>query len=1328
MAKSCVYIPLNEDGSENKVFSEALKISDRNTAKLIWAISQTDELKSKVGKENMSLKDLDGLVDFKDIFSNEDYAKYIIYKEGLSDELFSSIQNASRVSYQLLEKYTDYVPKIQKTNDGYKIYMVNKTSDSVLEYGKSLALKSLNDKLIAYLNALGFDANINETDESYFDPANAFENADNLKIVISLAKGKKGEYDLAEEFGHFLAAGFRNHPIAQRLFNSITDDVVEIILGDSYEQYYNKYNGDSEQLKLEAIGKAIAQNLLIKENILSDVSYVSDRYLKAINNNLKKGDESQIDVFISETNQIIQEFISDVMDNDLNNLEYFSKEDLVASSKLYSLSKEQLDNIDKKTNEIIRIVTKRLKLIENKHDLAKSDLNAYNLMKKELDRKKYVQTILNYLSYCNSDCENIETKLKSLNSKQSDSIVDQKNICSLIVEIDTVVTAYYKTLRDLTDIKSDLLEEASEEDAAQIVELSRNLSERLFLLDKIRKESQVAVLTKILKPYWQDDIKWGKMQAPLKLQDVLESGLGDINGFTRLTQSLGDMSDVMLQMADNFYKDVSNDRDKEIFDLRQRLGIIQQRYTSQTGSTDTSFMYEKNKDGKLTGMLISPYDYNRWYSERQIEKNRLRKKYTKGEETTQEEWEEINLGLRDWEMSHTKVISYKTKNQYGKTVVVEEKVPIYESDVLQKLDSAQLEYYNEWIELKKQFDMLLPKRVRKLYRAPQKKIDLKDAVLKGVNAKKIIKRTKDRFVSSIDDIDFGEDGLDKNGFYVVQDIAGQRVKKVPIYYNVMLGDEMDLLDTNATDVMMSYGAMALNYKYMNTVADIFDTMLLQFKDREIKQNVGYRKLFERFKFHGDPYQTDAIKHGFETQEYIKLKNYIDKNIYGRSKEIEKITIGNTEINYGKIGDVLKEYATHVGLGFNAFSSMSNVSMGAIQNMLLCFGTSLFGDTRASAIKNLLNATRKYYELLPGGLMETYNDKKSNKLNLIIQKFDPLEDLYRETGETSFNNNIAQKIVGKFNPLIGMSAGEHVLHCVPAIAILMNTKVYDNGNKISLFDALEVTDKEITMANGSKEKYSTLSLKKGITKEDGTDFTDNDLFKIKLLIQEAAHKAHGAYGDIDKGDAHRHVLGRLLLQFRQWMPAFYHNRFQSERFNLKTGQTEEGYYRTAAKFLMGSFIDHGRLKFNIISNWKNLTKEQKLSIYHAATETSILYSILLLLGALGKPDKDDPWYVSMLKYNLYRLKTELGATAPTSPDFISSIRTILKSPMASVNQLDVLFDLFNFSDLFRTVKSGKYEGWNRYARTIYKATPYVPVTQKAYRFINGDIDPFKPFIN
>ena len=387
--------------------------------------------------------------------------------------------------------------------------------------------------------------------------------------------------------------------------------------------------------------------------------------------------------------------------------------------------------------------------------------------------------------------------------------------------------------------------------------------------------------------------------------------------------------------------------------------------------------------------------------------------------------------------------------------------------------------YDKIIDLKKRLDMLLPNKYTHLYRAPMKKGSVKDQAMSGGSLKGMLNRIKSRYITNVDNAkkpqgtsqsepeegvqtdqstEYGEAvQIDQyvKGKHVVLDFSGKEVKKIPVFYTQWL-DDMSALDTNLIDTMLSYGAMALNYKYMNDVSDFMELGNSQMQDREIIKTSGLSKMYERFKLGDTAFENDYVIKGSQSEQAKMLRSYTDRNVYGLKKNKETITIGGKQIDLGNIGDALKNYNSIVGLGLNMFSGTTNLTMGIAQTILQTIGGQNF------KIGDVMKANKLNFKELPKGIMGQYQDVKKDKLNLLIQKFDCLEEYYNQLEDNNFYGGIFKKIVGKWNPLILNSMGEHYLHCISMIAILNKTKVKigENGELMSLYDALEVKNKNI----------------------------------------------------------------------------------------------------------------------------------------------------------------------------------------------------------------------------------------------------------------------------
>ena len=285
-------------------------------------------------------------------------------------------------------------------------------------------------------------------------------------------------------------------------------------------------------------------------------------------------------------------------------------------------------------------------------------------------------------------------------------------------------------------------------------------------------------------------------------------------------------------------------------------------------------------------------------------------------------------------------------------------------------------------------------------------------------------------------------------------------------------------------------------------------------------------------------------------------------------------------------------------------------------------------------------------------------------------------------------------------------------------MLDNKQVYqkqkdDTFKQMSLLDALTV--KDVTQDGLT---YKQLDVVDNLYEEDQkTEFSRKSLFRMKMKIDEANNRMHGAFSWVDKGEIHKQVVGSFLMQFRQWMVEFYRNRYQGKRINVLQNFEEEGFYTTLVQFTVGLMSDFKHLRRSYITTLSQLTPYQKKNLHKALTELSTYGALFTVLKYAGKPEKDK-WYETLLLYTAYRLKTELGAAAPV-PEFFQNALTIINSPVPALSYMDNVIALLRFSDIGETVESGKYAGWDKYVKTLYFDTPYVRNVGRVYDMIFED---------
>ena len=114
--------------------------------------------------------------------------------------------------------------------------------------------------------------------------------------------------------------------------------------------------------------------------------------------------------------------------------------------------------------------------------------------------------------------------------------------------------------------------------------------------------------------------------------------------------------------------------------------------------------------------------------------------------------------------------------------------------------------------------------------------------------------------------------------------------------------------------------------------------------------------------------------------------------------------------------------------------------------------------------------------------------------------------------------------------------------------------------------------------------------------------------------------HGAFGGIDKGMIHRYAVGRLVMNFRQWMPAHYQRRFRGRHWDSDLNEYREGFYVSTFKFLRDCIKDLSKARLQIGARWSELSDMEKYNLKRTFGELTLFAIVSGLLALLG-PAKD-----------------------------------------------------------------------------------------------------------
>ena len=847
--------------------------------------------------------------------------------------------------------------------------------------------------------------------------------------------------------------------------------------------------------------------------------------------------------------------------------------------------------------------------------------------------------------------------------------------------------------------------------AAVIQALSLMDRKYSHIADKF-SEVMLPQFLEFLKPFVGENIKirdidpktnkfTGKMKT-VSIATVLKESSKDVSLAQKWFSSVADNPDAFLQIFDHVVKKTKDIKRQKVIAKAQEILALGKEF-EEKGISSYDWMYESDKKNYINHLIVNGKDYSYDKSKYEEVKTAYMKaldaEFGEHPEIGSEEYTSKKAKLKEWIKENT--ISLKKEN--GEYITIPN--PETYKSIYSRLSPTQREFYDRWMSIKAELDELVgPDKtyLTNTIKIRKSGIERIKGIMSGSGITDFVNGVKASVIKSFDDDDNYQDAKGIRGF------SGEEIMKLPLYY-INAKDTKDL-STDAIGTLMAYAEMAYNYDAMNQIVNPLEIGRHIAESRKITDTRGDKPIYEDFNFAGmsvhNPLYKDPSRNNFKEL----LDTFFESKIYGRGL----VDSGETKgIDHNKAAGWLLKLGSNVQLGLNILAGFANIATGtAMQNIEAIAGE--FFNAR-----ELAKADKEFVQAMGDFTLDIGQRVKSSKLALFGAKFDVRQNFSENIKHSSFlNKTILTRIFGPGIQYICQDAGDHWLYNRTAIAVALRYKLKDSkGNSISLWDAYETVPIDEDHPSYGKK----LVLKEGVTKEDGTLFTDDDVSKVSGLMRYINQHLFGIYNEEDSIAARRTIAGRFLMQYRDWIPAQFRYRFGVKTTNLEKGGEVEGYYRTSARFVKMLYDEVAHGEATIGQVWEDLDDNDKANIKRAIGEISQYLCLLGLIAFLrGGDDRDRPWLEKMLSYVAIRERTELGALIPVSMPI--ELLNIMKSPFANTNVIGDLYNLrlllnpYNYTD---TIKSGEYKDHS----SAYRAFMRSPLTLY-YRTVKRAFDPEK----
>lgn len=1348
MAKKCAVIPQVRNNKNEIVSSRLFKdlltyLNNRQEASRIYLITKSSQF---INEWNPKLKlddngeptigsllkqtNLKDFVDSQRVLKrlNEEIGHY--HREGRTKLYLNNDDNYRMLVQRAIQFNTqsdfreDYVASVERVADteSSRIFIspfvrprnkMNSINADNMAYNFNLNNR-LRDILAANGIAIGALTELEERRgvAGVTDFSQAKDAATGLIEMIRLANGIKGERALPEEFAHFAIEAMGNNPLVNRLVNNLANNnLVGEILGEDYATYDTLYRGDQAKLAKEAAGKLLAKHLLQHEAIPSaPYKNLLQRLIEAVKNFFKNLSASSIQKAMLSADSDFAKVAGDILTGQLD--EAISVNNIATSEAFYS-TKERIDRDKKLLQGIIDNELKRLKIYERRNPNSQFSTNQRLLIDRlemELMDNSEIEGVYMFLDNALEELRKVSGRLEVLRNTPATNLNERAGV---LRDIRNYIYSYKR----ITDgVREALREEEKEKDnryGQRVRVVLDNVSTMLNDLQVDYNTVAMPLFVDFIKPFVGDNlvVPFGKYKGKtITAEELIQVADKDISFFDRWLDSMADSSDYMLKIMDQAVKKSKETARLKTIDVQKELQAATIKL-EQAGVKNTEWMFERDSKGNLSGNYISEINHALFRERMRTMFKSLNDKY--GKNPIGEDADRYNKERLAWFESNMETVDG----------VRQPKRSIYESMEFRKLNKAQRDYYNTVMDIKAKLDALLPDKYTKLNNAIKIRKDLvervksSDSVKSG--AKQIWESIKDEFIKRTDDVEFGDKAT-------VKDFENREVQMLPIYFTKLKeGESNNDLSTDIVGTMTAYAAMANDFDEMNKIIDVLEVGRDILRERQVTQISGGKPLVEKFKAVGRKVESKLTLRGDKTRFMERLNDFFEMQVYGRYMKDEG-TFGKSNVDKGKVANFINRLTSMNNLALNILSGISNVATGKVMMRIESLSGEFFNE------RDTLVADKNYGKELPAFLAQLGDRVKTNKLALWNELFNVMQEYEQDTREVNFDRKTwFSRMFGTSALFFLNNAGEHWMQTRTSLALANAYKMKaPNGKEVSLWEAMEV----VPIDSSNKKLGAKLQVKKGYTKADGSEFTKDDIIKFSRKSAAINQRMHGIYNKADRSAVQRLAIGRMGIMFRKWIKPSLNRRFKSATYNYDLDAWTEGYYLTTGRFMNALFQDLRKAQFDIASKWGELTNTEKANIKRALTETAHFLTVMAALGLIEwSDDRDRPWLVKMVEYQLRRLYTELGALTPTTEMLGEGLR-ILKSPAAGVNTIEKtlnLIDLLNpmnyevFNGEDAILKSGPYKDKSKAQQSLLKS-PLAPMYNTVLRgiYIEDQIPFFK----
>jgi hypothetical protein len=475
------------------------------------------------------------------------------------------------------------------------------------------------------------------------------------------------------------------------------------------------------------------------------------------------------------------------------------------------------------------------------------------------------------------------------------------------------------------------------------------------------------------------------------------------------------------------------------------------------------------------------------------------------------------------------------------------------------------------------------------------------------SAKKVrgaIKSIKDSITSAKDDF---EQGINYNEQFnlVRADIFDEEISSIPVQGLYKL--DVDQVSLNVPYSMLKYMYSLEHQKKLIELNPI--AQALQKVVNNPENGIKDLSKINSYNWVTNNIKTYVNKKGKNLRAEA-INSFIEREFKGKTR----VGLLSESSSAQKLIDSLQSQAVFGLFAMNIFPSAIKNFGGAVTQMIIESAGQKYLNKRSYALGQV-----EAFKMMSDISANVYNANPSEKsVNLqLIEVFDPIKGRFEEKFGTEFGRSVGTDLADSF---LVLGQGSKKANSV----LLSPRKWLENEGTLSLFAGMMIHQKVPQIINGKTNYISyldawekgsdgILKLKAGI--DSSYDVGGEEFKKTRNRVQETSNALQGAYGKIDKSMLDRYALWRMFSSLRRFFTRMFVNNWSPSRYNVRTGDINNGYMLESAKLLR-----------NLVSRLSNgsffLTDEEKYAGKKAFAHTAVIGMLSLMIAYLFGYDPDD----------------------------------------------------------------------------------------------------------